>query len=219
MPSLQSLQFATFQQRQHPSSRTKLMMTNGSHSHILTPTQQTHTHTHTRTHAHALSLSLSHSLPSDAHSISHSLTLARAWLSHDICHASTHQPMGCPFHNLETDRPEFSSRRLYSWRMTLCWKTQTNNDHNKGGFIAQMQRAYFILTLRPLVRFSAFLRIFLLMLLRTVDRVLDIGKLVLVHQKPILNGFKVQALGSVMAHRTSLKKLLSMLPIKTLLSD
>ena len=58
-----------------------------------------------------------------------------------------------------------------------------------------------------------------MMLLRTVDRVLDIGKLVLVHQKPILNGFKVQALGSVMAHRTSLKKLLSMLPIKTLLSS
>ena len=175
MPSLQSLQFATFQQQQHPSSRTKLMMTNGSHSHILTPTQHTHTHAH----ALFLSLSLSHSLPSDAHKLNLTLTHSCSRMALTWYLPRKHSP---------TDGMSFSQfgnrqARIFFQTFVLMKNDFVLKDTNKqwpqqGGFYSS-EVAYFILTLRPQVRFSAFPRIFLLMLLRTVNRVLDIGKLVL----------------------------------------
>ena len=169
MPSLQSLQFATFQQQQHPSSWTKLMMTNGSHSHILTPTQQTHAHPHT--HSFSLSHSLSSIRCTQTQSHTHSLLLTHG--SHMI---SATQALTNRWDVLFTIWKQTGQNFLpdvCTHEEWLCAKRHKQAMATTRGFYStELEVAYFILTLRPQVRFSVFPRIFLMMLLRTVDWIL-----------------------------------------------
>ena len=85
-------------------------------------------HARKHTHTHPFRSPLQHT-----NSFSHSLTLPHTWLSHDLCHASTHKHLRCLPRNFETDRPQFSLRRSYSWRMALWSQTQTNIDQSTEG--------------------------------------------------------------------------------------